>query len=150
MRELSRGTCDGLRGRFGRVVDWGNPLAGDQRLEGLHHVREAAFLHDEVDAGRGRQRRATKRVGVSGEEDDLHLGQDALQNVRHLDTVQSRHLQIKQNQVGSQLLCLLDGFKTVAGFAANLKTDISLQKSSDDAADLGAVIDNKYGVRHHT
>ena len=140
---------DGLRGRLGRVVDWGNPPAGDERLEGLHHVREAAFLHDEIDAGRGGQSRATKRVGICGEEDDLRLGQDALQNVCDLDTVQSRHLQIKQDQVGPQFLGLLDCFKSAAGFAANLKTDISLQKSPDDAADLGAVVDDKYGVRHH-
>jgi hypothetical protein len=139
-----------LRGRFCGVVDWGNPLAGDERFEGLHHVRQAAFLHDEIDARRRRQSRATKRVSVGREEDDLRLGQDALQNGRYLDTVQSRHLQIKQDEVGPEFLCLLDSFKTAASFAANLEIDISLQKGPDDTADLRAVVDDEYSVRHHT
>src|SRR5258708_40362771 len=143
-------SCDGLRGRLGWVVDWRYPLAGDQHLEGLHHVRQAALLHNEVDARGGGKSRATKRIDVGREEDNLRLGQDAFQNGRYLDTVQSRHLQIKQNQVGPQFLGLLDSFKTVAGFAANLKTDVSLQEGPDDIADLGAVVDDKYGVRHHT
>src|SRR5215469_273765 len=76
-------------------------------------------------------------------EQDFCCRSKALNPFSYLYSIQPRQADIKQNQLGIQLFCLLDGFQPVRGFG-HLKNSHLLEERAGEPAKRFKVIDYQY------
>ena len=100
----------------------------------LQHKTASAALDDTHDI---------IRVGIHREDQHLHLGHFAAQEIGHRQTVHLRHVDVHQDYVRFEFVRLVQRVPTVSGFAENLDARMFPKTHPQAAADNRMIIYNQ-------
>ena len=120
--------------------------------EGLDGVEEDAvgFVFEDVAAGAGFDDLLDEVVGLVHGEDENFGGRGGFADLASdFDTVEERHADVENGDVGFVFDGFFDGVAAVGSFGADLPARARLEKSAEAGADNGVIIRDQDGERRH-
>jgi len=108
------------------------------------------FVFENIAAGTGFDDLLNEFVGfMHGENENLGVGKRLVDAASSVDTVQQRHADIENQDVGLELDCFLDGFASIGGFGADFPTLAGFDQGAEAGANNSMIIRDKKPKRIH-